>query len=251
MRVPSRGRPRDAVPCEPRALVQRDARARGESPGEELHADGVVQAEAPARVRQGHHAGAEAHAGPEHLRIAPALGRGVVEEHDALGDRHRPGGPGDDRQRRGEDAHQVEEPQAVVEDPDVPAGDAQGVDARENLREFPAVMHEVPVFREMPLTPELVLDVVDAAQVVRVQGAQVVEGGLPLRLDQIGSRLPAKQGLGGRRQVPQADPVEALELGQPIPPGSQRLEERRIVVEHVVRALVQPEVLDVPAQMFA
>ena len=111
----------------PGAVGHRDADRRREAAREQRHAPAVVERQTAAGVGKEHQAARQAEAALEHLGVAVALRRGVVEEHDALGDRHRARRPGEDRLAR-ELLVEIEEAQPVHQDGDMAAGDRQALD---------------------------------------------------------------------------------------------------------------------------
>jgi len=111
-----RRRPRSARRDRPRRTRGRVAR------GELADPRRVVEIEPEPRLGEHDEVAREAEAGVEHLGDRLAVRRIVVEQHDALGERHRAGRPRDDRARPGE-LGELEQAEAVEQDGDVAAGD--------------------------------------------------------------------------------------------------------------------------------
>ncbi len=83
------------VEVEPHAVVEHDAAGRRGPAGQLGHPRRVVGPQPPARVREQHAAGQPAQPGVEELRVRRAVRGPVVEQQHPLGQRHRPGRPGD------------------------------------------------------------------------------------------------------------------------------------------------------------
>ena len=115
---------------EPDAVVEDHAARRGRPRGQLGHPRRVVGPQPPARVRQQHATAQPPDAAVEELRVRRAVRGAVVEQQHALGERHRPRGPGDDGGGRG---HR-EQPQHVEQHLHVPAGHHQRRRAARQVR---------------------------------------------------------------------------------------------------------------------
>ena len=136
-RVHPRGSRPSAESRHPHAVVQHQALRRGEPPGQHRHAHPVVDPQPATHVRAA--ARGRDHAEPlaEDLGLGHPVRDEVVEEHDALGQRHRAGRPGDDDLRQVRlDGEQVQHARQLA---DVPTGDDDRLRLRRIRRDLLAV----------------------------------------------------------------------------------------------------------------
>lgn len=168
--LPSRGGGLDA-----RAFVEGAAEGRVEALSEKSDTSGVVEVEASFGVREGEESFEVAKSEVKDLGSTGPLGWVIMKKHDAIAERHRPGGPSD-KASVGEEGFDPKHTDTIEKDSDVAASDGDGGAVSEDRVDLFALLLDGGALKGAPSGFEFLVDELETLEVVLIEALDGGDG---------------------------------------------------------------------------
>lgn len=220
----------------------------GESTHVQGHALGLLETEARLGGWKHHHPPRESQPCIEHFAGTGPLGWVVVEEDDALTNRHGASGPREDR-AISDQRVDGEEREPIEERRDLASGDGDAFTSSDDLGELTPMASDRRPFGEMPPGLEVAMDGLATGQVPLVQGSDRIERNLGFLVEHVDGRAALPDHIVGLEGLLEADAIEVLSLQQQLLALTISRAQLDIGAEDVVSARMQAQIHGAPVEV--